>query len=59
MHDSCLSLSKFKLENTNGGNLGPLTPFSGTVIRVDQQEKITQLSDNENEEWVHGRRGNP
>jgi len=59
MLDSCLFIRKFKLENTDRGKLTPLTPFSCIVIRVNQQEKITQLSGNKSEERVQGRHDNP
>jgi len=55
MLDSCLSLSKFKLENTDGGKLTLPTPFSGTVIRVNQLAKTSQLIDKKKKERVQGR----
>ena len=50
-----MSLSKFKLENTDGGKLTLPTPFSGTVIRVNQLAKTSQLIDKKKKERVQGR----
>ena len=58
MLDSCLFPSKFKPENIDGEKLTPLTPFSGTGIKVNQHTKMTQLSDKMNEERVQGKHDN-